>query len=142
MLVRINGSILNLDPVENNAGTLDNNNFYIPCSNSVLERVIKECKEFFEYAGKMALKYSTYVYAGALVPPVGSTGLTEKLWPLLGRIQEFGLWASIAMGLWCCCRILMGDSGGKEMIWQTLLGFLGLFILPEIFLGIWKAFPH
>ncbi len=71
--------------------------------------------------------------------PVGGD-LVVKLWPLVGKLQEFGLAVGIGMSLWGLCRIIMGDPSGKQQIWQSIIGFVGLFVLPEVFFAIWGAF--
>ncbi len=73
------------------------------------------------------------------VAPVGGD-LVQKLWPLVGKLQEFGLAVGIGMSLWGLCRIIMGDPSGKQQIWQSIIGFVGLFMLPEVFFAIWEAF--
>lgn len=82
-----------------------------------------------------------------LLPPPGAMlgaapigGLTGKLWPIIERLQEFGLAAAIAVSLWGLCRVIMGDPSGKQTIWQALIGFIGLFIIPEVFFSVWSAF--
>lgn len=83
----------------------------------------------------------------SLLPPPGAVmaaapvgGLTGKLWPLVDRLQEFGLAAAIAVSMWGLCRVIMGDPSGKQQIWQAIVGFIGLFIIPEVFFSIWEAF--
>jgi len=75
-----------------------------------------------------------------IVTAAAVPGLTGKLWPLIDRLQEFGLAAAIAVSLWGLCRVIMGDPGGKQVIWQALIGFVGLFIIPEVFISVWGAF--
>jgi len=77
---------------------------------------------------------------GALLAAAPVGGLTGKLWPLIDKLQEFGLAAAIAVSLWGLCRVIMGDPSGKQTIWQALIGFIGLFIIPEVFFAIWEAF--
>ena len=95
------------------------------------------------------LRWMDKVQAGikSMLPPPGAVmaaapvgGLTGKLWPLVDRLQEFGLAAAIAVSLWGLCRVIMGDPSGKQQIWQAIIGFTGLFIIPEVFFSIWEAF--
>lgn len=74
----------------------------------------------------------------AVAPPMN--GPTAKLWPLIDQLQLFALWAGIAVSLWGGCRFILGDPGGKQVIGQALLGFIGLFVIPELFLAIYHAF--
>lgn len=98
---------------------------------------------------KNVLRWMDRVQSGlkSLLPPPGAVmaaapvgGLTGKLWPLVDRLQEFGLAAAIAVSMWGLCRVIMGDPSGKQQIWQAIVGFIGLFIIPEVFFSIWEAF--
>jgi len=71
--------------------------------------------------------------------PVGGE-LVTKLWPLVGKLQQFGLAVGIAMSLWGLCRFIMGDPSGKKLIGDAIIGFIGLFVIPEVFFAIWGAF--
>lgn len=84
----------------------------------------------------------------SLLPPPGAVmaaapvgcDLVVKLWPLVGKLQQFGLVAGIAVALWGLCRVIMGDPSGKKVIGDAIIGFIGLFIIPEVFFAIWGAF--
>lgn len=93
---------------------------------------------FFEVIRQFLMKIAPPPGAILAAAPVG--GLTGKLWPLVDKLQEFGLAVGIAMALWGLCRVIMGDPSGKQQIWQAIIGFVGLFIIPEVFFSIWGAF--
>ena len=96
------------------------------------------------------LRWMDKVQAGlkSMLPPPGAVmaaapvggDLVVKLWPLVGKLQQFGLVAGIAVALWGLCRVIMGDPSGKKVIGDAIIGFIGLFIIPEIFFSIWGAF--
>ena len=55
-------------------------------------------------------------------------------------MQDFGLFIGIAFGLWGVYMIMVGNPEGKTKLIQALIGFTGLYIVPEAFLAIRDAF--
>lgn len=138
MIVKINGRemVIAQDPVITKIEVM------VPETQNPSLKIKNEIKKFIKDVVLLIKETKWLPPPGALlavVPPTGS-GMIEKLWPLVEQLKEFGLVAAIAVSLWGLCRVIMGDKGGKQVIWQAIIGFIGLFILPEIFFAIWKVF--
>ena len=64
------------------------------------------------------------------------------MWPLIERMQDFGLIVGICFGLWGLYMVIIGNPEGKNKIIQALLGFVGLYVIPEAFLAIRETMRH
>ena len=68
--------------------------------------------------------------------------LIRRMWPLIERMQDFGLVVGICFGLWGLYMVIIGNPEGKNKIIQALLGFVGLYVIPEVFLAIRETMRH
>ena len=68
--------------------------------------------------------------------------LIRRMWPLIERMQDFGLIVGICFGLWGLYMVIIGNPEGKNKIIQALLGFVGLYVIPEAFLAIRETMRH
>lgn len=70
-----------------------------------------------------------------------ATDIGAKMKPLLEIIQDLALPVGIIVASWGLIEIIMGNyPGGKEKIKYALIGFVGMFVIPEIFYTIKDAF--
>ena len=136
MIIKINGRIIEPASAPIPATAL--------CNMTIIPQ--ESCLNFLKMLNDFVKMFSGYaekiIPPGAMfaVMPVTGGGLITKLWPLVDKLQEFGLIAGIGMSLWGLCIIILGDPSGKSKIWQAVVGFVGLFILPEVFFAIYQAF--
>lgn len=70
----------------------------------------------------------------------GTAGLADKLMPLVHMIQDFALPVGIIVATWGLIEIMIGNPGGKQKIKFAVLGYCGIFIVPEVFYAIRGAF--
>lgn len=68
--------------------------------------------------------------------------LIRRMWPLIERMQDFGLVVGICFGIWGLYMVIIGNPEGKTKIIQALLGFVGLYVIPEAFLAIRETMRH
>lgn len=129
MIIRINGRVVYPEPV-----------FELPKSiPSIVDRNWRE--RVLGWMDKIeAIIKGWLLPPGAVLAAAPVGGLAGKLWPLVDKMQEFGLAVGVAMALWGLCRVIMGDPSGKTQIWQAIIGFVGLYVIPEVFLAIKNAF--
>lgn len=85
------------------------------------------------------------VLAGASTIPrlayANSKDLADRLMPLIEMIQNLALPIGIGVATWGLVEIIVGNFGsGKGKIKYAVIGFTGMFIIPEIFYAIRDAF--
>lgn len=76
--------------------------------------------------------------SGAAVTVSGGS-IVDRFWPIISQMQEFGLIVGIGFGLWGVYMIMIGNPEGKQKLIQALIGFIGLYIVPEGFMAIRDA---
>lgn len=65
----------------------------------------------------------------------------DKLQPLIDILQDLALPIGIIVSLWGLIEIIVGNlPSGKEKIKYAIIGFLGFFIIPEVFYTIREVF--
>lgn len=68
-------------------------------------------------------------------------GLADRLMPLINMIQDLALPIGIGVATWGLIEIIIGNFGsGKSKIKYAVIGFAGMFIIPEVFYAIRSAF--
>lgn len=68
-------------------------------------------------------------------------GLADKLMPLIKMIQDLALPIGIGVATWGLIEVIIGNFGsGKNKIKYAIIGFAGMFVIPEIFYAIRSAF--
>lgn len=71
----------------------------------------------------------------------GTESIGEKLKPLIQIVQDLALPVGIVVASWGLLEVIMGNfPSGKEKIKYALIGFVGMFIIPEVFYAISSAF--
>lgn len=60
--------------------------------------------------------------------------LSEKVRPLISLIQELALPVGITVASWGLFEIIIGNlHRGKEKLKYSILGFIGIILIPEVF---------
>lgn len=85
------------------------------------------------------------VQAATAVATAGKTavhmGLGERLMPLIHMVQELALPIGIVVASWGMIEMIMGNiDAGKHKLKWAIIGFCGMFLIPEIFFAIRDAF--
>lgn len=82
-------------------------------------------------------------YTGMTLRAFASTGvnLAEKLTPLISIVQDLALPVGIVVASWGLIEIIMGNlESGKHKLKYSVIGFVGMFIIPQVFYSIKEAF--
>lgn len=69
-----------------------------------------------------------------------SGDLGTKLMPLVHMVQDFALPVGIMVSTWGLIEIMIGNPGGKMKIKMSIIGYCGIFLIPEVFYSIKGAF--
>lgn len=117
-------------------------------------RIEKAINDFFrKYAipaslGTSILMFTTQAFAAVpdAVPAVAAPaihGLADKLIPLLHMVQDFALPVGIIVSSWGLIEMIMGniESGKHKMKW-AIIGYIGMFLIPQVFYAIHDAFAN
>ena len=71
----------------------------------------------------------------------GTDTIGEKLKPLLQILQDLALPLGIIVASWGLIEIILGNfPQGREKVKYAVVGFIGMFIIPEIFYTIRDVF--
>lgn len=130
MIVRVNGRELTLEP----APAMELSGPEVATSTKRLRELAVAALDTLR---KASANLGSLVFAATALP---EDNLTQRLWPLIGRMQDFGLFIGIGFGLWGVYMIMVGNPEGKQKLIQALIGFIGLYIVPEAFMAIRDAF--
>lgn len=85
------------------------------------------------------MNVATNVHANEVTTNTDKIG--DKLQPLIDILQDLALPIGIIVSLWGLIEIIIGNlPSGKEKIKYAIIGFLGFFIIPEIFYTIREVF--
>lgn len=85
--------------------------------------------------GLGTLSTATHAFAA------GTETIGEKLKPLIQIVQDLALPVGIVVASWGLLEVIMGNfPSGKEKIKYAIIGFVGMFIIPEVFYAISSAF--
>lgn len=67
--------------------------------------------------------------------------IADRIMPLINMIQDLALPVGIGVATWGLIEIIVGNfSSGKGKIKYAVVGFAGMFIIPEVFYAIRGAF--
>ena len=82
------------------------------------------------------------VVVASEIPKVaaGTSGLGDRLLPLLNMVQDLSLPVGIVVASWGLIDIIVGNPQGKDKIKNAIIGYVGMFLIPEVFYGIHAAF--
>ena len=67
----------------------------------------------------------------------------DKLLPLMRMLQDLALPLGIIVASWGLIEIILGNfAQGKEKIKYSVVGFVGMFVIPEVFYTIRDVFAR
>lgn len=73
----------------------------------------------------------------------GTDSIGDKLMPLLRMLQDLALPLGIIVASWGLIEIILGNfPQGKEKIKYAIIGFVGMFVIPEVFYTIRDVFSR
>lgn len=77
--------------------------------------------------------------------PAMAAAKTSGLWahflPLVHMVQDFALPVGVIVATWGLIEIIIGNvASGKEKLKYSIIGYIGIFIIPMIFEAIRAAF--
>lgn len=80
--------------------------------------------------------------AGTAVAASGSVGtnLADALMPLIHMVQDFAFPVGIVVASWGLIEVMVGQPNGKTKIKMSVVGFIGMYIIPTIFKAIRAGF--
>jgi len=67
------------------------------------------------------------------------TGLADKLQPLIHLVQDLALPVGICAATWGVIEIMLGNPSGTKKIKNSVIGFVGIFIIPFVFYAVRDA---
>lgn len=77
----------------------------------------------------------------AVAAAAGKVSLWGKFLPLVHMVQEFAMPVGVVVATWGLIEIIMGNLGsGKEKVKYSLIGYIGVFVIPMVFEAIASAF--
>lgn len=112
---------------------------------------IVEQPDFDKKISKFFKKYAipTAVGAGIMniatkVNAMGDTDvLADKMLPIIKIVQDLSLPIGIIVASWGLIEVIIGNfPAGKEKIKYAVIGFIGMFIIPEVFYTIREVFGN
>lgn len=99
-------------------------------------------------AGRVIVQSS--VLAGALLAAKGAAlaavtnpqtlDIAKKFDPLIQILQDFAFPVGIGVATWGFIEIMMGNPRGKMKVKYSIIGYVGIFVLPFVFEIIRGAF--
>lgn len=71
------------------------------------------------------------------------SGLGSGIMPLIHMVQDFALPVGIVVSSWGLIEMMMGNiEAGKHKMKWAIIGFIGMFLIPDVFYTIHDAFAH
>ena len=86
--------------------------------------------------GLSVVSRSSAVFAAAAPTQNIITGLM----PIVQMIQDLAFPVGLGVGIWGLIEYIMDNPAGKEKVKRAVIGYIGIFVLPSIFLAIRNAF--
>ena len=136
----------------------DGNDVYLVDEGENLTRYQRMKSHFYEtidspdFTDKLNDGFKRYAVPGAVAvgmlnvttPTFAATSdITEKLTPLMGMLQDLALPLGIIVASWGLIEIILGNfPQGKEKIKYSVVGFVGIFAIPEVFYTIRDIFAN
>lgn len=74
------------------------------------------------------------------VPTTATASIGERITPLLHMVQDLALPTGIVVASWGLIELMLGNPRGKDKLKWSLLGYIGIFIIPEVFYIIRQGF--
>lgn len=127
MIVKINGAVLE-EPKVDVAPILE------------YESIIKKLDKIGERIMKSSFVVASLTMGKTAFAASAAAGLADKLMPLIHLLQDFALPVGIGMATWGLIEVMIGNPAGKQKIKSSVIGFIGIFLIPTIFYAIRDAF--
>lgn len=134
MIVKMNGSVI---------GEYENGVNVSPVSIDTIESYTLDEKVHAVFRDVVIPASVSTGALSASMPAYASTNLNlaDRLMPLINMIQDFALPVGIGVATWGLIEIIIGNfGGGKQKIKYAVIGFAGMFVIPEVFYAIKGAF--
>jgi hypothetical protein len=115
--------------------------FAVMSEKSMLENARQKMKELFPKAVTASAFLGALNMAGQALASTG--GFADRLLPLIHMVQDLALPAAIVVSSWGLIEVIIGNiASGKEKLKYSIIGFLGMFLIPEVFYAIKEAFQR
>lgn len=121
---------------------------YDPARN--MEAFLDKLKDIMQWAVPLtavtsAMNAFTSRALAAAPEAVVATAKTSALWvkfqPLIHMVQDFALPVGVIVATWGLIEIIMGNRpSGKEKLKYSIIGYIGIFVIPMVFEAIRAAF--
>lgn len=105
---------------------------------------IKLTEKIDKFMKKYAVPISTFIGFLNMAKPVlaGTSKIAERLLPLISMVQDLALPIGIVVASWGLIEVIIGQPSGKEKIKYAIIGYVGMFLIPELFYAVRDAFAQ
>lgn len=80
---------------------------------------------------------------GQIGSAAGRSGIWAQFQPLVAMVQDFALPVGVVVATWGLIEVIMGNlASGKEKVKYSIIGFIGVYVIPMVFEAIRAAFHH
>lgn len=133
MKIKINGVLIE--------DTAEIQQIYNPLEITEMENKIKKHVQKF---GKIMIPAAAFIGAlnmatQAFAAPL-ETSLTEALNPLIQMVQDLAFPVGIVVASWGLIEVMVGQPNGKQKIKLSLIGYIGMYLIPTLFRAIRDGF--
>lgn len=133
MLIKINGQVIENTSVQSLSVYSEEETFRM--------KVRTKMKELFPKAVSVSALLGVLNMAGQALAASGAVSLADRMLPLIHMVQDLALPAAIVVSSWGLIEVIIGNiESGKEKLKYSVIGFIGMFLVPEIFYAIRDAF--
>lgn len=133
MKIKINGVLVE--------DTAEIQPIYNPLEITEMENKVKEHVQKF---GKIMVPAAAFI--GALnittqaFAATPETSLVEALNPLIQMVQDLAFPVGIVVASWGLIEVMVGQPNGKQKIKLSLIGYIGMYLIPTLFRAIRDGF--
>lgn len=94
-----------------------------------------------DQAGKVIMPLSVFAGSMYAAPRVfaANVDIMEGLWPIIELLQGFALPVGIGIATWGLIEIMIGNPGGKTKLKYAVGGYIGIFLVPYLFITLRDA---
>lgn len=78
--------------------------------------------------------------SAVLAAAAPTQNIITGLMPIVQMIQDLAFPVGLGVGIWGLIEYIMDNPAGKEKVKRAVIGYIGIFVLPSIFLAIRNAF--
>lgn len=114
---------------------------------------VQKLGDFMKYVGIPGALVGSFMNASAslahaapeavvtVAAAAAKNGLWYKFLPLVRMVQDFALPVGVVVATWGLIEIIMGNLGaGKEKVKYSIIGYIGVYVIPMVFEAIGGAF--